>query len=111
MIEFEVSIPHVGPTDAKVTNDVGGEQSPLPYRFDLIDAKAMFVLAGVLALGAEKYGEDNWRKLSTKEHLNRVLCHVYAYLAGDRQDDHLGHALCRAMMALAVCDEINARRL
>lgn len=34
--------------------------------------------------------------------MNHLLMHVYAYLGGDTQDDHLSHALCRAMFALAV---------
>jgi hypothetical protein len=28
--------------------------------------------------------------------------HILAYLAGDKQDDHLGHAFCRMMFALGV---------
>jgi len=28
--------------------------------------------------------------------------HVYAYLAGDRSDEHLSHIMCRAMFAQGV---------
>jgi len=86
----------------KVSNSLGGKQSKLDYRFDLIDAKAMFALANVLHLGEVEYGKDNWRKIDGDSHLNHALSHIYAYLAGDKQDDHLSHALCRTMMALAV---------
>jgi hypothetical protein len=92
----------LGP-DAPVTvNEHGGRQSQLPYRFDLIDPKAIFALAEVLDYGARKHGEENWRRITVREHLNHLLAHVYAYLGGDTQDDHLAHALCRAHMAMAI---------
>jgi hypothetical protein len=88
--------------DAPITtNEKGGGQSHIPVRFDLIDAKAMFEVAAVLHEGAEKYGADNWRLIDIEDHLNHLLTHVYAYLAGDRSDDHLSHAACRAIFALA----------
>ena len=85
-----------------ITNKNGGKQSQTPYGFHLLDAKAMFKLAEVLAYGASKYERDNWRKISTEEHINHALQHIFAYMAKDKQDDHLGHAFCRLMMALAV---------
>jgi len=83
-------------------NKEGGKQSNIPYRFDLIDAPALFNMASVYREGAEKYEPDNWRKISVEEHLNHALAHIYAYLAGDYQEDHLGHAQCRMNMAKAV---------
>jgi hypothetical protein len=83
-------------------NEDGGKQARLEYRFDLIDAKALFELASVLYTGEEKYGKDNWRKIDTESHLNHAISHAYAFLAGDRQSNHLAHALCRCLMALAV---------
>jgi hypothetical protein len=83
-------------------NERGGKQSATIYRFYLMDPAAMFNLAEVLGYGAAKYGIDNWRNITTQEHLNHLLQHVYAWLAGDKQDNHLGHALCRAMFALAM---------
>ena len=98
------------------TNPQGGKQSRLDYRFDLIDAKAMFDLARVMHEGTKKYEKDNWRKISTDDHLNHALSHIWAHLAGDKQDNHLGHALTRVMMALAVSmqkqkpkDDLNCR--
>jgi hypothetical protein len=93
-----VADPHA-PT---VTNDQGGSQSHIPVRFDLIDAKALFEQAKVLHEGAVKYGEDNWRLISVEDHLNHLIMHAYAYLAGDRTDEHLSHAMCRAMFAQGV---------
>ena len=95
-------------TDAPVvTNDQGGMQSAVEYRFDLIDTSAIFALAEVLAIGAKKYAPDNWRKISPNDHLNHMLIHAMAWKAGDTQDDHLGHALTRAMMLYATAKEDN----
>ena len=85
-----------------VVNYNGGRQSKLDYRFDLIDTKAIFALAKVLHTGEVRYGKDNWRKIDTESHLNHALSHIYAYLAGDKQDNHLSHALCRCMMSIGV---------
>lgn len=91
--------------DAPVeVNEMGGAQSSMPYRFDLLDAKSMFELAGVLYYGANVrgYPEQNWRAISVESNLNHVLSHIFAFLAGDIQDDHLAHALCRMMFAVGV---------
>ena len=85
-----------------VENYNGGRQSKLDYRFDLIDTKAIFALANVLHTGEQEYGKDDWRKIDTEDHLNHALSHIYAYLAGDKQDNHLSHALCRCMMSIGV---------
>jgi hypothetical protein len=81
-------------------NSQGGKQSHLPVRFDLFDAKSMIQLAGILYEGAEKYGENNWHRITSAEHLNHAMSHVYVHMAGNTQDDHLGHAFCRLMMAM-----------
>lgn len=83
------------------TNEQGGSQSDIP-RFDLIDANAMFAMARVLDQGARKYGDENWRLVSVRDHLNHLLMHTFAYLAGDESDEHLSHILCRATFAQGV---------
>lgn len=93
-------VPGVGPDAETTTNDAGGKQSKSLYRLDLLPAKATLAVGAVLYEGERKYGADNWRKIPLADHLNHLLIHVYAYLAGDRSDDHLGHMACRSMMAL-----------
>ncbi len=80
----------------------GAKESAIPYRFDLIDGSALAAVAQVLKEGADKYGEGNWELLPIQDHLNHLLMHAYAYLAGDTKDDHLSHIACRAIFALGV---------
>jgi hypothetical protein len=92
----------VGPEAPTVENEKGGRQSLKRWRFDLIDGPAIFVLGRILDVGAKKYGVDNWRKIEVESHVNSVIMHAYAYLSGDRSDDHLGHMFTRAMFAVGV---------
>jgi hypothetical protein len=94
------SVHGLGPEAPTVTNERGGKQSHSPYRCDLLPAAAVLDVSEVLAKGAAKYGANNWRNLSIDENLNHLLGHVLAWLAGDRSDDHLSHAACRALFAL-----------
>ena len=95
-------IPGVGPDAPVIANEKGAKQSASPYRCDLLDGKAILKLSEVLAYGARKYGDNNWRGITLEDHLNHALVHIFAYLAGDTQDEHLSHGLCRMMMAVAV---------
>lgn len=57
-------------------------------------------MAEAMAHGAAKYGEGNWTLgMPVKFLLNHALGHVFQYLAGDRSEDHLGHAAANLFMA------------
>lgn len=96
----------VEPDAPVVTNKNGGKQSKTPYGFHLLPISALFDAAKVAKEGADKYGETfsqrNYTKIDTEDHLNHALQHIYAFLAGDKQDDHLGHAIVRLMFAYDV---------
>lgn len=98
----------VEPDAVVTTNENGGKQSDTPYGFHMLPASALFDAAKVAKYGADKYGETfdnrNYTKISTIDHLNHAIQHIYAWLAGDRQDDHLGHAIVRLMFAYDVND-------
>lgn len=96
------TIDGVSPDQPIIYNENGGGQSDSPYRMDLVDPKSVLEIAKVLKTGADKYGADNWKKISIDDHLNHLLVHVYAHLAGDESDKHLAHAACRAIFALGV---------
>lgn len=93
----------VADADAPITtNSLGGSQSLIEVRFDLIDGPALFAMATVLHEGAVKYGENNWRAIDIPAHLNHLIMHAYAYLSGDETDEHLSHIMCRVMFAQGV---------
>lgn len=92
-------IPHVGPDTPTATSPSGAKQSDLPYRCDLLPAAAVLMISKTLKDGADRYGVDNWRGIPVSDHVNHALVHLFAYLAGDVQDDHLGHAACRLLFA------------
>ena len=61
-------------------------------RYDLIDRAFLKRWAELMARGAKKYGEKNWRKAATTEELTRfrssAIRHMFQYLEGDRTEDH-----------------------
>jgi hypothetical protein len=61
-------------------------------RYDLIDRAFLKRWAELMARGAKKYAEDNWRKAATQEELTRfrasAIRHLFQYLEGDRSEDH-----------------------
>lgn len=93
----------VAPDAPVVVNEKGGKQSDSPYAFHMIPVSSILAAAEVCAYGAKKYGETignrNYTKIPAEEHINHAIAHMYAYLAGDRTDDHLGHAIVRTMFA------------
>jgi hypothetical protein len=94
----------MGPEAEIETNANGGAQSRVPYSFGTLDPRSMLKLAAVAAEGDAKYGVDNWRKIPTRGHINHAIAHFYAWLAGDATDDHLAHAMTRAVMAHATAE-------
>ena len=93
-----LNLKNMGPDAPTETNAQGGKQSKSAYRMDLIPPSVLFSLGEVLAYGATRYEENNWKKISAKDHLNHVMVHLAGWLAGDTSDDHAGHALCRMAM-------------
>ena len=90
----------VGPDAPMVVNGKGGKQSLVKGRYDLLPPLSLITVAEILGVGAEKYGEDNWKSIDSRSHICHIIQHLLAHLAGDKQDDHLGHAACRGLMAL-----------
>lgn len=92
----------VGP-DEPIESDANGyNTSKTPYRFDLMPGAALLHMAEIMGVGAETHGADNWRNGSVASHLNKAAVHLFAHLAGDTQDDHIGHFAWRAMAALEI---------
>lgn len=77
----------------------GGKHSKIGMAFHHLDAGLMLTLASILYQGGAKYGRNNWKNISVEDHLNHALTHIFGFLSGDTQDDHLSHAILRVMFA------------
>lgn len=82
------------------TNKQGGKQAFIGVACHLFPAKALIIIAEILFKGSQKYGIDNWRKISVEEHLNHAMKHILEYLRKDTSENHLGNAACRLLFAL-----------
>lgn len=84
-------------------------------RYDLISPIGLKAVAEACAEGAEKYDDYNWeRGMPASDLLNHALRHIYEFLAGDRSENHLGHAawnLLGAIHSLEQWPHLNEGRL
>ena len=84
-------------------------------RYDLISPIALKRIAQTCAEGAAKYSAFNWEKgMDVPDLLNHAINHIYSYLAGDRSEDHLGHAAwncCAAIHSETLWPNLNANKL
>lgn len=80
-------------------------------RYDLVSPIGLAAVAAACAEGAKKYGDYNWeRGMPANDMLNHALRHLYMFLSGNRDEDHLGHAAWNIMAAihsLEVWPELN----
>lgn len=71
-------------------------------RYDLVPPDGLHRVAVHFENGAIKYGERNWEKgQPISRYVDSALRHGFAYLAGDRSEDHLAAMAWNAMCAAA----------
>lgn len=84
------------------------KQTNIQSRYDLLPPSAVQRIAELLYEGELKYGKDNWRNISTREHINHALGHVFGALAALEGEptldlvEELAHATTRLLFALAL---------
>lgn len=70
-------------------------------RYDLISPIGLRSLAQTYAEGAAKFGAHNWENgMPAADMLNHAIAHIFAYLSGDRDENHLGHAAWNVIGAI-----------
>jgi hypothetical protein len=70
-------------------------------RYDLITPIGLRRLAETYAEGAAKFGQFNWENgMPVTDLLNHAIAHVYKFLGGDRNEDHLAHAAWNLLGAI-----------
>lgn len=103
------NIKGVGADQPMVTRENGAKESASPYRFDILPPLAIADVAEVMAVGAIKYGIDNWKSLPAESHLNHAMQHIFAYIAGDTQEgdviEHARHVATRILFWLNCLEE------
>jgi hypothetical protein len=82
-------------------------------RYDLIDRAFLKRWAELMARGAEKYGEENWRKAAGEAELKRfkasAIRHMFQYLEGDTTEDHAIAVAFNLAGALMVEEKLKGR--
>jgi hypothetical protein len=84
----------------------GTKFDDLKPQMDLLCPIAMEELAGVLTMGAKKYGKWNWSKgILFSRILAAILRHTFAYMSGQTLDpesgrSHMAHVMCNCMFIL-----------
>lgn len=90
----------------------GGAGSQVPW-WELLDFRALDLIAVRATAGVRKYARDNWRACPWQEHVRHAVRHAFRALEPGQQQrspaeareqvlDELAGFLCRAMMAVGV---------
>lgn len=81
-------------------------------RFDLLSFEGMRRLALVLEEGAKNYPERNWELgIPVSRCLESALRHIFQYMDGHKDEDHLGQAFWNLMVAVTMEERAEAGRL
>lgn len=106
--EIQEASPAPEPDPEIETNQYGGMQSRLDGDFIQLSPQFLLALAKLVKQGGDKYSKFNWFQITTGEHLNHALTHIFEELSGDpsSEEDHLLNAACRLMFAWVAKNKI-----
>jgi len=104
MIDWQKENAKGAAVENKIASDSGANRKDTGKpRMDLLDPIALEGIAAVLAMGARKYAEHNWRKgMSWGQCLASLLRHTFKFMNGEDLDEesglpHVDHIACNAM--------------
>ena len=81
-------------------------------RYDLIPPSAMRRIAKHYENGAAKYGDRNWEKgQPISRYIDSSLRHIYCYLEGEQQEDHVAAAIWNLMAIIHTTEKVEAGTL
>lgn len=84
--------------------------TPSTPRTTLVDlGRALARVDGVLDENEPVHGV-RWRHQAVAFHVDHAAAHLAAWEAGDRTEDHLGHAATRCLFALTLAAELETER-
>jgi len=92
--------------EERVTNDKGGVKADgLKLRYDLIPILCEKEVVKVLTYGANKYDDDNWKKVEPERYIGAIRRHLAQYQEGEILDSesgmhHLAHAISSLMFIM-----------
>jgi hypothetical protein len=82
------------------TGAVRGHDPAIP-RYELVPLEGLRRVALTASEGAAKYGVGNWLKgIPTSNLVQHALNHFFAWIAGDRSEDHLAHGVWGVMAVM-----------
>ena len=97
--ELRESTVNVNPMDQLVTEESGGMKADgNKIRPELFPLETMMAISDVLTFGAEKYEDNNWKKVNPERYKGALLRHLAAIEAGEVIDPdsglpHIDHCL------------------
>ena len=106
MVNIMTNYKSVESSGKMYTNEHGGQRDTAEGKLDytLIPIEALDRVAQHYENGLKKYGRDNWKKLDTAEDIARykqsALRHMYLYLKGMDDEDHLAAVVWNCMALL-----------
>jgi uncharacterized protein YodC (DUF2158 family) len=110
--EYELTLVEPAPTVNECltvdSTQTTGKQSFIQARYDCLDPLALRLVAECVGFGARKYGEDNHKKISVRDHLNHAMNHINEHRTGDQSEMHLVHAIARLLFAVELVVEFGA---